>query len=426
MSAAREIAPEALTEEAVRSLRRRTTGRLGSTTDAASEEAKGSIIGHCSIWLSVMAGREDVRLAEISAHEICATPGPGGTMSKLGNPVSDQMREEVLKREVSRSVDAFQAAATPGDAVTKVFDGHRFRIAVTEESGLHTGRRRYRVECEICEEVVHEATTGPGELIMEHLRFRRSRNKDDGASRVVIERDDEFAGLKVGDTLIRAIDGHELKISKTGQAHIAGRNFYRVECATCHELVHCDTSTPDKQIKLHLAPILSGKSVTIAVRSEDGDEAIVLLSYLLRECKAAVSNRPRDGSPPMVAMSADVVRAVAQYALTLSRAVAASEAPEYLRRIIEASARVGGDGFADAVGSRIYPIHSSVAYSAIAPLGLSSLPARKEWDPSIPPPDCESSDYVDGWNDALEEVTSVIRSDRRHTRDSEAGELKTC
>jgi len=415
-----------LTEEAVRSLRRRTIGRLGSTTDAASEEARDSIIAHCNIWLSVMAGREDVRLADISAHEICEVLNEEARAEEIRRtaPVIDQMREEVLKSDFLKFIDAFQATARPPTDIVKVFNGHRFRISATRESGLHTGRRRCRVECQTCEEVVHEATTGPGERIMEHLRFRRSRDKGDGASRVV-KHDDEFARLKAGDTLIRVVDGHELKISKTGQA---GQNFYRVECATCRELVHCDTPTPDKQIKDHLAPIPSGMSVTIAARTEDGDEARVLLTYLLHECEAVVSRRPRDGSSPMVAMSADVIRAVAQYAVTLSRAVAASEPPERVRRLIDRGAYVEGDGFADAVGSRIYPIHSSVAYSAIAPLGLSALPARKEWDPSIPSDlrDDESSDYIDGWNDALDEVSGVIRGDRQRAQGSEAGEPKTC
>lgn len=50
--------------------------------------------------------------------------------------------------------------------------GHAFRVTPTDSFGLHSGRRRYRVDCLTCGEVAHEATTGPSETIERHLRER--------------------------------------------------------------------------------------------------------------------------------------------------------------------------------------------------------------------------------------------------------------
>ncbi len=48
----------------------------------------------------------------------------------------------------------------PGDSRDFEIDGHHLRVTATRELGCDTGRRRYRVECLTCSEVVHEATTG--------------------------------------------------------------------------------------------------------------------------------------------------------------------------------------------------------------------------------------------------------------------------
>ena len=48
--------------------------------------------------------------------------------------------------------------------------GHHFRVTATAQLGVDTGRRRYRVECLSCGEVVHEATTGAHANIRFHLK----------------------------------------------------------------------------------------------------------------------------------------------------------------------------------------------------------------------------------------------------------------
>lgn len=45
-----------------------------------------------------------------------------------------------------------------------------FRVTPTNETGFHSGRRRFLVECERCDVVVHESTTGVAECIEQHLR----------------------------------------------------------------------------------------------------------------------------------------------------------------------------------------------------------------------------------------------------------------
>ena len=58
-----------------------------------------------------------------------------------------------------------------GPSGTVEFELHniRFRVAPTNEVGIHTGRRRFLVTCLTCAEVLHEATTGPDWRIGMHL-----------------------------------------------------------------------------------------------------------------------------------------------------------------------------------------------------------------------------------------------------------------
>lgn len=45
-----------------------------------------------------------------------------------------------------------------------------FVVTETAERGIHTGRMRYRVQCESCNMLVHPATTGPDALQDVHRR----------------------------------------------------------------------------------------------------------------------------------------------------------------------------------------------------------------------------------------------------------------
>ena len=67
-------------------------------------------------------------------------------------------------------VDAMPELLTVGEFRDFMLDGHQLRVTATSEVGCDSGRRRYRVECLTCNEVVHEATTGPRERLAFHLR----------------------------------------------------------------------------------------------------------------------------------------------------------------------------------------------------------------------------------------------------------------
>lgn len=58
----------------------------------------------------------------------------------------------------------------PGEERTLTEGGHTFRITATDRLGCDTGRRRYAVVCVTCNEVVHEATTGPCQMVGRHVR----------------------------------------------------------------------------------------------------------------------------------------------------------------------------------------------------------------------------------------------------------------
>jgi hypothetical protein len=65
----------------------------------------------------------------------------------------------------------------PGDERTLTEDGHTFKITATDQLGCDTGRRRYRVDCVTCNEVVHEATTGPRWNVGFHVREAHRRGR---------------------------------------------------------------------------------------------------------------------------------------------------------------------------------------------------------------------------------------------------------
>jgi hypothetical protein len=100
--------------------------------------------------------------------------------------------------------------------------------------------------------------------------------------------------------------------------------------------------------------------------TRDGRGVRIDLTALIDECAHVILKRPRDGSPPMVALSADVVRSVAYYAQRLSDGIARAQAPTDAIRWREFATEgpaVGGDGAADAWGSGVHPIHVSTVWS---------------------------------------------------------------
>lgn len=56
-----------------------------------------------------------------------------------------------------------------GDVLYVLTGPHRFQIIRTTMTGGHSGRPRYLVVCATCEELLHEATTGPIHQMGYHL-----------------------------------------------------------------------------------------------------------------------------------------------------------------------------------------------------------------------------------------------------------------
>lgn len=115
----------------------------------------------------------------------------------------------------------------------------------------------------------------------------------------------------------------------------------------------------------------AGERRSIAIDPvQEGRAVRVDLGVLSEECAQVILERPRDGSPPMVALSADVAYAVAAYARTLSRGIAEARSPEEVmlwQKFAAAGPTVGGDGAADAWGSVVHPLHVSAVRQAEAP-----------------------------------------------------------
>lgn len=62
------------------------------------------------------------------------------------------------------------AQLATGQTRRERFAGHMLTYTALAETGIHSGRRRFRVFCETCNVEVHEATTGPQHQADSHLR----------------------------------------------------------------------------------------------------------------------------------------------------------------------------------------------------------------------------------------------------------------
>lgn len=109
-------------------------------------------------------------------------------------------------------------------------------------------------------------------------------------------------------------------------------------------------------------PDAQASSVVVAHSMRDGRAVRVDLKALVDGCSRIILERPRDGSPPMIAINADVALAVATFAQRLSCGIVEAPSPGETRRLQKSAAEgpiVEGEGAADAWGSGIHPIHVS-------------------------------------------------------------------
>ena len=74
--------------------------------------------------------------------------------------------DRVTVQAFAGCLDALDA----GGVVVRVVDGHAFMAIRTGELALHSSRPRFLVACATCEELLHEATTGPIPNIERHLK----------------------------------------------------------------------------------------------------------------------------------------------------------------------------------------------------------------------------------------------------------------
>lgn len=68
-----------------------------------------------------------------------------------------------------------------GESRDYAIGAHHLRVTTTHVLGVDTGRRRYRVECLTCDEVVHEETTGAHSNMKYHVRDAADRSAREGA-----------------------------------------------------------------------------------------------------------------------------------------------------------------------------------------------------------------------------------------------------
>lgn len=87
--------------------------------------------------------------------------------------VSYNIRSGAGATSTRESVDAMLRLLQPGQqfifTASSNGDEHAFIAVALEESGMHSGRRRFLVVCLSCRMLLHEATTGPTCWPEEHV-----------------------------------------------------------------------------------------------------------------------------------------------------------------------------------------------------------------------------------------------------------------
>lgn len=68
------------------------------------------------------------------------------------------------------SIYADERDMNAGEVVTETHDGHEFTITALDETGIHSGRTRYRVSCLTCRILVHSGSTSANAQIRFHIR----------------------------------------------------------------------------------------------------------------------------------------------------------------------------------------------------------------------------------------------------------------
>jgi hypothetical protein len=75
--------------------------------------------------------------------------------------------------------------------------------------------------------------------------------------------EDDIPGLVPGATLVRVYADHVFVITATNQVGCdTGRRRYRVECRSCHLLVHAASTSARAQVKYHLRQPSDGEPLT--------------------------------------------------------------------------------------------------------------------------------------------------------------------
>jgi hypothetical protein len=72
--------------------------------------------------------------------------------------------------EQRKLIDSNIAALSKGQQLRVDVDDHHNLVMLTDQEGFHSRRPRYLVVCVTCETLLHEATTGPVERMVNHMQ----------------------------------------------------------------------------------------------------------------------------------------------------------------------------------------------------------------------------------------------------------------
>jgi hypothetical protein len=83
------------------------------------------------------------------------------------------LSDSTLSSVIDFAIDKIEEGPVEVAEVSKR-NGHELWVIPTGKVGSHSGRRLHRVECVTCKAIVHEATSGPSQMIEAHLREART------------------------------------------------------------------------------------------------------------------------------------------------------------------------------------------------------------------------------------------------------------
>lgn len=182
-----------------------------------------------------------------TSHNLCATMSSG--QYELIVQTWNATREG--RNDLVRSIElAFEAELKMDDGTKPAVNSHCFKVTPTDETGLHSGRRRYRVECATCNTTIHPGTTGVQQAIDLH---ERAPGESRRCHRMLTKRDHSWKPIYLNADVERC-DSCPVQRRRAGESW-----QYRPSAASTSVWLDCETPPCLALLKQPIEPLAPGR-----------------------------------------------------------------------------------------------------------------------------------------------------------------------